>query len=391
MSPEPRAGRWGWRRRAWRVRHSVALVAIFVVTLILGLRSTEGPEETRIPNIVPHKDWEKIARKAVSEAQELMNADTLVLEAETVLARALRRLDEAGPRAVEAARHVRESPVFALVQRRARQYDSVRETLATGTNFRQCWETDDARMWVHAPSGESWFEYRMVARIDFPLRHCLVPLHERDLIIKYQPVFAEPHREIGPQGKHYAVVRTLSQIITFYIETIFELLRVSNYGYGFIIERALSEFNDTDHVHELPERPWWARRVSVDTKNLWLPAGGNQTGTYLLAVCRVQAGIALRQSWVEYLMQSFAPDILRNVRAGAALAMEEGSPWNQRLKHDADGFYKELEKVEQVAARREAVTMHTLPGEEIFDRPWSLGDHDPAPAKKRKRPRWVPR
>ncbi|CAK0819135.1 unnamed protein product, partial [Prorocentrum cordatum] len=206
---------------------------------------------------------------------------------------------------------------------------------------RQCWETDDACMWVHAPSGESWFEYRLVAYIDFPLRHCLVPLHERDLIIKYQPVFTEPHREIGPQGKHYAVVRTLSKILAFYIETIFELLRVSNYGYGFIIERALSEFNDTEHVHELPERPWWARRVSVDTKNLWLPAGGNQTGTFLVAVCRVQAGVSLREQWIEYLMQQFAPGILKNIRAGAELAMQAGSPWNQRLKRDADGFYKE--------------------------------------------------
>ncbi|CAK0909166.1 unnamed protein product [Prorocentrum cordatum] len=101
---------------------------------------------------------------------------------------------------------------------RSKSATSRRSPAQPAPGARQCWETDDACMWVHAPSGESWFEYRLVAYIDFPLRHCLVPLHERDLIIKYQPVFTEPHREIGPQGKHYAVVRTLSKILAFYIE-----------------------------------------------------------------------------------------------------------------------------------------------------------------------------
>lgn len=29
---------------------------------------------------------------------------------------------------------------------------------------------------------------------------------------------------------------------------------------------------------KLPRRPFWSKRIEVDTKNLWLPRGGNETG-----------------------------------------------------------------------------------------------------------------
>jgi len=311
-----------------------------------------------------------------------MEEDLAVLEAEEVLSKVLKRLEAPGrgSRAAVAAEKLRKEPVFAEVVRHAGLYDSASTALAP-SDFTLCWKRDDAEMYIRSPPGATWFEYRLVARIDAPLRHCLVPLHERDLIIKYQPVFTEPHREIGPQGKHYAVVRTLSKVLAFYIETVFELLRVNNYGYGFIIERAMSEFNDT--IRDLPERPWWARRVSLDTKNLWLPEGGNRSGTYLIAISRVKVGIPLREQWLTYLLHTLSPSILKNIRGGAHLAMEAGSPWNERLRKDADGFYRELEEVEQAAARREAVTMDTLPGDEIFDRKWSLGAHDAGQTKKR--------
>merc|ERR1719188_2158214 len=151
----------------------------------------------------------------------------LVLGAEAVLARALRRLEaphggRASAAAAAAAEQLRKAPVFDEVIGRAGLYDSVRENLAP-SGFRLCWNRSDAEMYIRSPPGASWFEYRLVAHIDAPLRHCLAPLHERDLIQRYQPVFVEPHQDIGPSGPHHAVIRTLSRVWSVYVETVFEL------------------------------------------------------------------------------------------------------------------------------------------------------------------------
>ena len=67
--------------------------------------------------------------------------------------------------------------------------------------------------------------------------HCMAPLHERELILKYQPVFVEPHRDLIRPQPHHAVVRTLARILGFYIETVFELLRISDRKFGFLAPR----------------------------------------------------------------------------------------------------------------------------------------------------------
>ena len=58
--------------------------------------------------------------------------------------------------------------------------------------------------------------------------------HERELILKYQPVFVEPHRDLIKPAPHHAMVRTLARILGFYIETVFELIRVSNKEFGYL-------------------------------------------------------------------------------------------------------------------------------------------------------------
>lgn len=60
---------------------------------------------------------------------------------------------------------------------------------------------------------------------------------ERELILKYQPVFVEPHRDLIKPTPHHGVVRTLARILGFYIETVFELVRVSNKEFGFLAAR----------------------------------------------------------------------------------------------------------------------------------------------------------
>lgn len=319
----------------------------------------------------PLRTCKMVASKAIAKAARLMDDDFSVLEAEAVLARALHHLGTRdGVKGDAAATNILQSRVFAEVFQRVQQYDSVSSVLES-SNFKLVWEQDDARLWIHSPAGATWFEYRLVANVNASLRHCLVPLHERDLIIEYQPVFIKPHEQLGPAKRHHVIVRTLSKVLTFKVEAIFELQRVCNWGFGFLTERILSDLPPGGP--SIPsDRSWWTKRVQLDTKNIWMPRGGNATGTVLISVSRVQVGVPMPASVLTFVFNSLGPSILNNVRKGSALAMEKGSLWNDRLQRDADGFYAELAEVEAVAAKRKAVSTTELPGREIFDRPWKL-------------------
>ena len=128
--------------------------------------------------------------------------------------------------------------------------------------------------------------------------HCMAPLHERELILKYQPVFGEPHRDLIEPQPHHAVVRTLARILGFYIETaarhigiaakekrkkVFELVRISDQKFGFLVPRArlralIKAFKAEVEVaksdfpmrnsFKLPRKRLLSKRISVDTKLL---------------------------------------------------------------------------------------------------------------------------
>lgn len=316
-------------------------------------------------------NWNKVAADALAEAQKLMEDDFLVLSAESVLSSALQKLEglHVSSKAKTAAKEIRAAPLFSEVLRHIGLYDSARATLAPA-GFDLCWKRNNTAMYFRSPPGASWFEFRVVAQIDAPLRHCLAPLHERDLIQKYQPVFVEPHLDLDTPSKHYAVIRTLSRIMTFYIETIFELVRVPNHKFGYLVEIARSEFPVGKRT--LPEKKWWSTRINVDTRNLWLPCGGNNSGTILVSIARVDVGVPVPAAVQRFIANGFAQNILNNVRVGSAFGSDEASPWSERIRQDAEGFYAELAAVEAAAAKRRAVSVSDLPGEEVFDRPGKL-------------------
>ncbi|CAJ1355143.1 unnamed protein product [Effrenium voratum] len=308
-----------------------------------------------------------VEKDAELQARKLTEDDVLVLEAEAVLAKALKRLESGQP---AQAKELRESEVFQDVLRYTELFDSARATLQP-TRFKKVWSRPDAEFYVRSAPGASWFEYKIVAQIEQSLVNCMAPLHERELILKYQPVFVEPHRDLLPPRPHHALVRTLARIMGFYIETVFELLRISNRDFGFLVEIAKSDFPVKGEL-KLPRRPFWSKRIEVDTKNLWLPRGGNETGTIVVSVSRVQVGVPIPSSALRFLGNSFVKSILGNIKRGCALSSDESSPWNKRIKRDADGFYRELATVEDAAKNRRSLSVSELPGEDIFDRPWRL-------------------
>ena len=345
----------------------VSLTAVAALRPFISRRGELSPCDAAIPRLV---NLSSAARDAEAQAQKLTAQDIHLLEAEAVLGKAMKRLEHGNNQQEIAAQDLRSSSVYQEVLRYSKLYDSARATLQP-TRFKRVWSRPDAEFFVRSPPGSTWFEYKVVAQIDQTLVNCMAPLHERELILKYQPVFVEPHRDLITPTPHHAVVRTLARILGFYIETIFELVRVSNKEFGYLVEIAKSDFPIKDRF-KLPKQPFWRKRIQVDTKNLWLPVGGKETGTIIVSVSRVQVGVPIPSSALRFLANSFTKSILGNIKRGCALSSDESSPWHKRIKRDADGFYRELAGVEEAAHKRRSLSISELPSEEIFDRPWQL-------------------
>mmetsp|Transcript_57571 Transcript_57571/g.186985 ORF Transcript_57571/g.186985 Transcript_57571/m.186985 type:complete len:159 (+) Transcript_57571:95-571(+) len=154
------------------------------------------------------------------------------------------------------------------------------------------------------------------------------------------------------------------------IETIFELVRVANRDFGFLVEIARSDF-PIEGI-SMPDLPWWGRRIEVNTRNIWMPQGGKEKGTVLISNARVGTGAPIPTGIMRFIANQLANSILSNIRKGADLAVTPGSRWHDRVKKDLDGFYKDLAAVEAAAAKRRPISVTNLPGPEVFDRPTKL-------------------
>lgn len=311
---------------------------------------------------------------AILNAKELMDSDFDVLKAELVLAKALKKVTGPGnQKDSKALDRLRRSPIFIKVSDYADLYNSARRNLEDDA-FNLVWESEDAKMFVKSTAGGTSFEYKLVARIDAPLRSCLAPLHERDLMQQYQPMFIEPHMELLPSQRHHGVVRTLSRVLSVTVESVFELLRVPNKEFGFLTEVARSDVNSNlSGLRKPPGISWWGRRIGVNNRNLWIPVGGKSgTGTILVSVAHVHVGVPIPGTMFRFLANQLSKTVLANLRRGAALAEEVGSPWHKRIILDKDGFYAELDAVESVTVRRGAVSLSNLPDPSVFDRPLTL-------------------
>jgi len=328
-----------------------------------------GPSPAQILDLA--KDCQEIARKALAEAQQLMKTDMQVLRAEAALSQALGQISAAGSHGDEAAKVIHESAVFRAVAERCMQYDSLAGLLRPSSFVLQ-WEKDNSCLWVNAPAGETWFEFKVAGYFDVPIQNIMVALHELDLQTKYQPMLACAPRYLGENKRHLMVTRTLVDVLLLRIELIIEVMRFVNHDYGFLAERIRSDFPLDKEL--LPPKHWRNKRITADTRSVVIPCGGGKGGTITMQASKVDLGFQLPKYALDFFCSKLSQDYLNNLRTCVKLVNEPDSPWRERLAADKDGFYAELAKADEVAQRREHISLKNLPGPEIFDRPGKFSD-----------------
>mmetsp|Transcript_104182 Transcript_104182/g.206947 ORF Transcript_104182/g.206947 Transcript_104182/m.206947 type:complete len:392 (-) Transcript_104182:82-1257(-) len=307
------------------------------------------------------------ADAALIEAQQLLDSDSLFLEAENSLARTLADLEapEAGADGADAARIIRTSPTFEAVVRRVEQFDAFTPMLQP-SGYANLWSKEDAALYVNAPAGASWFEYRVVALVDGSLGEVAVALNELDLQIKYQKMLLRAPSTIGPRKRHLMVTHSLLKLLMFRIEMITEVLRRVDTSVGFLAECIRSDF-PSEHL-TLPPKHWQNVRIRVATKQLAIPCGGGQAGTITIQTSRVDVGFRIPEVALHFFCNRLAKDYLENLKKCVRTAKDPSSAWHERLQKDVDGFYAELAAAEEAASRRQAFSVNELPGPEIFER-----------------------
>jgi len=303
--------------------------------------------------------------EALDEAARLMQ-DYDVLKAEAVLAEALARLEDAN--SFEALEELRNAPVFADVCERVAQYNAACEMLSNA-NMTTLFESEDGKFELNQPS--SWcFDYRMTVNIDAPLSECLSVGAELDLVPKAQPMVVGVPETIGQFNNFLISTLTKMSVFFFRVELLFEILRVRNHDFGFLVESIRSSFPAAGR--RIPERGRRSIRPWVYTTNFWMPRGGGQPGTVLVQVTRVDCTVSVPQFVLNFVFRQLASSFMANLRKSASRALEEGNPWAQRIVADESGLYRSLRELESVAAQRRTVAAQTMPGKEVFDRPWTL-------------------
>jgi len=317
--------------------------------------------------VVVPTDSSSRADAALQEAQQLMDSDVLFVEAEAGLASTLADLEspEAGTDGADAARKIRTSDTFQNVLRRVEQFDAFSHMLQPSgqTNL---WSKADAALYVNAPPGATWFEYKVVALIDGSLREIAVALNELDLQVKYQKMVLRAPSTIGPRRRHLVVIHSILKLLMFRVEFVTETLRRVDKKMGYYTECIRSDFSPGDL--NLPPKHWQNVRINVDTKQLALARGGGEAGTIIMQSARVDVGFRIPEVVLHFFCNRAAKDYLENLRKCCRTARDPNEPWHERLQKDEDGFYAELAAAEEAASRRQAFSVTSLPGPELFER-----------------------
>jgi len=330
------------------------------------------------PADAPEDGWaDQIVNDAEAEAVALMR-DVRVLEAEAVLAKALGALEQPGggcsgpdPHGApgRAAARLRASRVYAEVAGRAAEYDAFARVLAPA-GFRLAWESEGSCLWVHAPPGATWFEYKLVCKINAPVSHYLAYGNEHDLLPQHEPMLVGEPRYLGRVHPLLLVSRSLMGILGLRVELLFEVLRFFNHDYGFLAERISSAF--PREGRPIPRKAWGTVRLGLRTQNLWIPVGGSEPGTIGVQLARVEVGFRISEAFVGRMIKTVASSLVRNLQQNTERVGQPGSPYWERLALDKHGLYAACGQMEAAAKRRGAISTTRLPSTEILCRPWSL-------------------
>lgn len=365
------------------------------VTALLGCKcnlssaalSLDGDNEASGPSSSRADRSAKVGIRIVTQLLQ----ENRVLDAEFVLAQALKRLEDAGD--VQGAAWLCQEPCFRAVARRVCAYDSVGVMMdqlsgrvSDPGGFALQWEKKGARLWLSAEPGATWFKTRVAIPLEAPLHQCLVASHELDLMPRWMSSLAQVPEPLAKIHRFRQVVYQLQNVMMFKMDVVYEVMRMVNKSYGMLMETMRSEF-PLDGI-TMPERGWITKRVEVAMTSIWLPLGGDSVGTILVQEAHVDLGFQVPSSMLQMLIDGSMPSFLDDFRKGAAMVTEalaaekagavgELAPWLERLRRDDQGLYAELREAESAAAMRAPITMDALPGSEVTARPnLSREQHD---------------
>jgi len=258
------------------------------------------------------------------------------------------------------------SPTFREVSDRVAQFDASVSSLYT-QGFKTLFDSASGKFEMRAAPNRRWFEYRMTVDIDAPLTECLSTGHEVDLLPQAQPLVSQSVMLGKPFGFNFTSMMRLGFPLI-QPEVLIEVVRHRDHKFGYLIEVVRSEFASDD----VPPKGWGVVRPWVFHTNLWIPRGGGKVGTTIVQVSRVDCTMAVPSWFLNVLLTKMSSAFIQDLRSSALKAMQPSSPWAQRIKEDKDGFYKELRSVETLAASRREVRVDSVPGVDIFNRPWRL-------------------
>jgi len=308
--------------------------------------------------------------KALKSAQTLIE-DIRLLDAEQVLAEAQHRLSTTSG-CDEHLKELMESEIYKNVVHRVSQFDATVDMLFNA-DMEVLYESEHGRFDVYQPPGmPTVFDYRMTVSTDAPLSESLSTGVEVDLFQGVVPMVSSTPIDLRSPSAHLMAVMVKFGVMMFRTELLFEAFRVrGGANSDCLVECVSSEFKLPDGKTG-PKAAWMAVRPWISTANMWLPRGGGNSGTVLVQVCRVDTQIKVPQSVLNFVFRQLASTLMQNLREGSLKAIDKDSTWAQRIAEDKMGLYAKMRDVEQNAALRKEVTSTTLPGREIFDRPWRL-------------------
>lgn len=355
----------------------------------LGEDSTEAAESPSNPNPFDEMDAPAVVKEALERVSALMTLrEYNTLEAEEVFAQALSSLSERreAPKegeggepkegeelAVEAGaaaciEELRAAELFKVVNDRVAQLDAATEILYND-NMKTLFDCEYGRFDICVSPDGRWFDYRMTVDIEAPLSEALSTGHEMEYVPQAQPLVNDAEFIGEYSGFNLKFIMRLAVLI-FKAELVIEIVRHRDKRFGYVLEVARSEFPQ-ENVN-LPKKAWGAIRPWIYTTNLWLPRGNGQSGCTIVQVTRVDCTMSV-PSWVlNFVFSKMSTTFINDLRSSALKALSPTSPWAAKIKEDQHGFYAELRKVEEVAAEREEVKATSVPGIELFDRPWRL-------------------
>lgn len=319
-------------------------------------------------------DSSTITAEAVLARVEGLMKDYHVLEAEEVIAQAFASLRGRAGEAEEAEQAIaaiQRSPIFQTVSDRIAQYDAACAMLSA-TNMKLLYEAPEGKFELYQPAAGRWFDYRITMNIDAPLCECIASMAEIDLIHHIQTMFSKPLEPLG-EWNNWTLVRSCGEVNVkvFNVDLRLETMRVPESRFGFVIESVRSEF-PTEGLNMPNKKGWFTVKPWISTTNTWMPRGGEERGTVLVQVTRVDVPMTVPQAILDFVFRNLAKSFMGDLQKGASKALDPESPWAKRIAEDRFGMYAKLRDLEAVARQRGAVSAQSMPGSSVFDRPWRL-------------------